>query len=61
MAEQRELFLGKDTRTAWPGLAPPACAHLQLGLQQPDVLVLLGQLVQQKGHVLQVRDTVREC
>lgn len=38
---------------------PPARAHLQLGLQQPDVLVLLGQSVQQQGHALQAGDTVR--
>lgn len=38
---------------------PPVCAYLQLGLQQPNVLVLFGQLVQQKGHVLQAGDTDR--
>lgn len=57
--------MGEDTRTdtwpskGWPTLPVPTCAYLQLGLQQPDVLVLLGQLVQQKSHVLQAGDTVR--
>lgn len=54
--------LDRQTRGLGRVCSPPhpACAHLQLGLQESDVLVLLGQLIQQKGHILQAGDTVRE-
>lgn len=66
MCEEKTSFKGRHqdrclTEGRLASEAPHAHAHLQLGLQQPDVLVLLGQLVQKKCHVLQAGDTVRGC